>query len=165
MKLQVTTEISSLAAVATAGLLTSEKLPQLIAKNSERLAKAYMTVTAWLEEHRLSYLPASYGLYIFARLAPGAQTWADEDQMIRAARESGVLVSSGRSFHAPEHQKGWARIVIAVDPVTLVKALRRLEQALELNHAGSEPCRTLSKRSWDGVPRSDAIKRACHRLL
>ena len=54
-------------------------------------------------------------MYVFARLAPHAQTWADEDEMIARLRAVPVLGSLGRSFHSREDQKGWARIVIAVE--------------------------------------------------
>jgi aspartate/methionine/tyrosine aminotransferase len=132
MKLQVTTEISSLAAVATAGLLTSTKLTQLIETSNERLSRAYAMVTSWLEQHSLPYLTASHGIFVYARLAPAAQTWADEDRMIKAVRQAGVLVSSGRSFHEMQTHVGWARIIIAVDLATLAEALTRVEKALGL---------------------------------
>jgi aspartate/methionine/tyrosine aminotransferase len=131
-KLQVTTEISSLAAVATAGLLMSTKLTKLIKMSNERLAIAHTMMTGWLEQHSLPYLPASHGIYVYARLAPAAWTWADEESMIKAVRRSGVLVSSGRSFHAMPTRAGWARIIIAVDLATLAEALRRFEKALGL---------------------------------
>jgi aspartate/methionine/tyrosine aminotransferase len=132
MKLQVTTEISSLAAVATAGLLTSTKLTQLIETSNERLAKAYNMVTVWLQQHNLPYLPGTHGIYVYARLALAAQTWADEESMIKAVKQAGVLISSGRSSHAMPTQVGWARIIIAVDLTTLAEALRRFERALGL---------------------------------
>lgn len=89
-------------------------------------------VTGWLEHHGLPYLPASHGIYVFARLAPAAQTWADEERMIKAVKEAGVLIGSGRSFHAMPTHIGWARIIIAVDLPTLAEALLRLEKALGL---------------------------------
>jgi aspartate/methionine/tyrosine aminotransferase len=89
-------------------------------------------VTGWLEQHSLPYLTASHGIFVYARLAPAAQTWADEDRMIKAVRQAGVLVSSGRSFHEMQTHVGWARIIIAVDLATLAEALTRVEKALGL---------------------------------
>jgi aspartate/methionine/tyrosine aminotransferase len=132
MKLQVTTEISSLAAVATTGLLTSTKLTKLIETSNQRLARAHTMVTGWLEQHSLAHLPASHGIYVYAHLAPEAQTWEDEERMIKAVRQAGVLVSSGHSFHAMPTHAGWARIIISVDLATLAEALRRIEKALGL---------------------------------
>ncbi|KAM0713945.1 hypothetical protein Q7P37_010908 [Cladosporium fusiforme] len=139
LKLQVTTDISSLAEVATAGLLRSKKLVKLVGTSNERLAKAYAMVTLWLEQHRLPYLPASHGLYVYARLAPAARTWADEECMIKAVKQAGVLIGSGRSFHAMPTHVGWARIIIAVDLATLAEALRRMEKALGLKETVPQP--------------------------
>ncbi len=136
--LVTTTQTSALAAIVTAGVLESIQLPRLIKMNSQRLSEAYTRVTEWLKRYGLPFVPATGGVYVFARLAPHAQTWADEDKMIARLKAARVLVSPGQSFHSREDQKGWARIVIAVEPHTLTQALTRIESALKLGRAGIE---------------------------
>jgi hypothetical protein len=77
----------------TAGVLESIQLPRLIKMNSQRLSEAYTRVTDWLKRHGLPFVPATGGVYVFARLAPYAQTWADEDEMIARLRAARVLVT------------------------------------------------------------------------
>ena len=136
--LVTTTQTSALAAIVTAGLLESAQLPQLIKMNSQRLSEAYTRVTNWLQRHGLPFVRATGGVYIFACLAPHARTWADEDEMIARLKAARVLVTPGRSFHARDDQKGWARIIIAVEPHTLMEALTRIKEALNLGRAGIE---------------------------
>lgn len=133
--LVTTTQTSALAAIVTAGLLESIQLPPLIKMNSQRLSEAYTRATDWLKRYRLPFVPATGGVYVFARLAPHAQTWADEDEMVARLRAVRVLSSLGRSFHSREDQKGWARIVIAVEST---EALTRIELAVKLGWAGIE---------------------------
>ncbi|RYP47127.1 hypothetical protein DL768_006770 [Monosporascus sp. mg162] len=78
LALSSNTQMSSLTAVAAAGLLTSPDLPRLLALNSQRLAEAYSRVTSALTRHGIHYIPANMGPFLFARLAPEAQTWDEE---------------------------------------------------------------------------------------
>lgn len=135
--LMTTTQVSSLAALVTAELLEHPHLPWLIGLNSQRLAAAYDHVTTWLNKHEFPFIPATAGVYVLARLAPHAKTWAQESEVVAKLKAVGVLVSPGRSFHLRENQKGWCRIVIAVKPDILHEALRRMERALELRDIAS----------------------------
>lgn len=123
--------MSSLTSVAVASLLGSSELPRLIELNSERLGLAYKTITAMLKGRGLSYYPAYMGTFVLARLAPSAQTWDDEMQVVQACKQAGVSISGGRAYHFPEGEKGWVRLNFALPPEMLAEALRRLAVGLD----------------------------------
>ncbi|KAL4741657.1 PLP-dependent transferase [Aspergillus similis] len=131
--LMTTTQISSLSSLATAGLLQHPDLSRLMSLNLQRLAEAYKHVTAWLTKHDFPYIPATAGIYILARLAPQVTNWEQEAQVQAKIKAAGVMLASGRSFHLCAEQKGWFRIIIAVQPDVLEKALKSLENALDLH--------------------------------
>ncbi|KAL4756578.1 aminotransferase gliI [Aspergillus foveolatus] len=131
--LMTTTQISSLSSLATAGLLQHPDLSRLMSLNLERLAEAYTHVTSWLTRHGFPYIPATAGVYILARLAPQVTDWEQEAQVQAKIKAAGVMLASGRSFHLCAEQKGWFRIIIAVQPDVLEKALKSLEKALDLH--------------------------------
>ena len=108
-------------------LIRSPKLPELMKINSERLASAYRVLTSFLKSRNVAYIPANAGLYVFARVAPKASTWEDETAQIARIKEAGVLVSSGKSYHVPESEKGWARIGFAIPTDQLTEAIHRLD--------------------------------------
>ncbi|KAI0531623.1 PLP-dependent transferase [Xylaria digitata] len=127
LALSSNTQLSSLTALVTTSLLTSPTLPQFFALSSERLAGAYTNLTKWLKQREIPYVPANMGCFVFARVAPNANTWEDEATVIQAWENAGVSVSPGKSYHVPENAKGWARINFALPPMDLVEALRRLD--------------------------------------
>ncbi|TPX23919.1 hypothetical protein DIZ76_013262 [Coccidioides immitis] len=122
--------ISTSSAVFTKTLLSSPTLPFLIALNSARLAEAYIYITDFFTRRNIRYVPVSTGLNIFARLAPEASTWVDEDAMIDRLREVGVLVTGGRQYHGGPQGKGWARLSFSVEPRKLHEALERIDLTL-----------------------------------
>jgi aspartate/methionine/tyrosine aminotransferase len=128
-----TTQISSLSSLATAGLLQHPDLPRLMLLNSQRLAEAYSQVTTWLTKHGFSFIPATAGVYLLARLAPHATSWDQEAEVLAEIKAAGVILAPGRSFHLRTSQKGWFRIIIAVKPHVLEEALGRMEWALNLH--------------------------------
>lgn len=116
-------QTSSLSAVALSGLLRSPRLPDLLALNAARLADAYRTVTHFLTAHGVEFVPATAGVFVFARLVPGVRTWEEEAEAVARLRGAGVLVGAGRGFRGGEREKGWVRIVFAGDPAELRKGL------------------------------------------
>ncbi len=63
---------------------------------------------------------------MFANLAiEGGET------LLRKFKEAGVSVSSGRAYHLPETEVGWARITFAVDETQLYEAIRRMSGVLD----------------------------------
>ena len=146
--LLMTTQVSSLAALVTAGLLESPRLPYLIELGSQRLKASYDQIRYWLELHKLDYVPVVGGIYVLACLAPGASTWDDENAMIKKLGNVGVLVGPGRSYHLRESQKGWCRIVFAVPPHVLEEALRRIQEALDFGSMRQPVRRLMSKARY-----------------
>ncbi|KAG9230912.1 O-methyltransferase glim-like protein, partial [Amylocarpus encephaloides] len=51
--------------------------------------------------------------------------------MVEKVKNSGVLISAGRSFHGPEDERGWARIGFAVPEEQLEKAVVILDGVFE----------------------------------
>ncbi|KAF3479521.1 uncharacterized protein GIQ15_06497 [Arthroderma uncinatum] len=114
-------------------LLSSPRLPILIALNSAGLAECYMLITSFFVRHGIKYIPVNAGLSIFARLAPNARSRDDEAEMVQVLKNAGVMVSNaGGSFHKTFKEKGWARISFSVEPNQLHEALGRIELALGL---------------------------------
>lgn len=124
------TQMSCLTAIAAANLLTSTELPRLFALNSERLRESYLRLTAVLKRHDIQYIRPNTTPFLFAKVAPDAETWDDEAKVIQHCKQAGVSLSAGRSYHVPEVEKGWARINFAVQPGILEEALRRLSTVL-----------------------------------
>ncbi|KAI1824917.1 PLP-dependent transferase [Xylaria intraflava] len=127
------TQTSSLAAVATAGLLTSPDLPQIFELNAKRLSEAYLLLTAVLKKHKIPYVPAYQTPFLFARLVPNAQTWEEEAGFAQTCKDAGLSISAGKSYHVPEREKGWARLNFAIEPSSLAEALKRLDNVLSLS--------------------------------
>lgn len=134
LALAANTQISSLSTICAIGILSSPQLPSLISRNAERLRVAYETLTTFFKKHHVPYYPANAGLCVFARLAD-AGTWEDEAEMINRIKAAGVLVSSGKAYHGPEGEKGWARVLFAVDSDVLGEAIRRMESVLQGRNA------------------------------
>ncbi|KAI0508609.1 PLP-dependent transferase [Xylaria bambusicola] len=124
------TQTSSLAAIATASLLSSPVLHDLLSSNAQRLSEAYTRMTAVLKKHNIQYIPANQTPFLFAKVAPRATTWEQEEAFGEAYKQAGVAISLGRAYHVPEGEKGWARLNFAVEPQSLVEALNRLDQVL-----------------------------------
>lgn len=125
-----TTQTSTLASLVTTVLLRHPKLTQLIKLNQQRLTAAYIKITSWLSGHGIQYVEPSGGVYVLACLAPLAESSAEEANVMIKLKTAGVVVATGRSFHLSESCNGWYRIIFAVAPDVLDKALRRMEEAL-----------------------------------
>lgn len=97
-----------------------------MALNSQRLGEAYTSLTTWLSKFKIPYIPCNAGLYVFAKIAPNAQSWEEESDTIIKLKTAGVLVSAGKSYHVPEVEKGWARIGFALEKSALEEALQRM---------------------------------------
>ncbi|KAL6235268.1 hypothetical protein BDW75DRAFT_230451 [Aspergillus navahoensis] len=99
LRLPTSTEVSSLSVLCTTSLLTSSKLPQLIRLNTDRLMSSYRAVTNVLQAHGVQYIPATAGLFVFARLLPTAKTPDDEVRFQNRLSENELLVSPGGAYH------------------------------------------------------------------
>lgn len=137
LALAANTQTSSLSAIATTHLLSSPNLRWILELNSLRLSEAYRTVTSFFKWHSIQYVPANAGLFVFAKLAPGAKIWEDEAEVMEQCRQEGVLVSAGKNYHGIEDEKGWVRITFAVEKEVLKEGLERVAKALGLGSAAS----------------------------
>jgi aspartate/methionine/tyrosine aminotransferase len=120
-------QVSTLTSTFVTALLTSPNLRELIALNAERLARAYSTITRLFKEFDIPYISCNAGVYVFAKLAPYAQTWDDESAIVSSLKEVGVLVSSGKAYSGPESEKGWVRVGFAVTSEDLAEAIQRMK--------------------------------------
>jgi aspartate/methionine/tyrosine aminotransferase len=130
LALAANTQNSALTSIFVTHLLTSPELPSLISLNSTRLKEAYESLTAVLQRHKVPYIPCYAGIYVFAKIAPNASQWEDEAAKIAKMKVAGVVMSSGRAYHGPDGEKGWARISFALDPEVMKEAVRRIESVL-----------------------------------
>lgn len=120
---------SSLAAVFVTALLGSPDLPRLLKLNSQRVAVAYKVITSFLTKNEIIYVPCYAGLYVFAKIASGAKTWEDEENVVEAFKREGVLVAAGKGYHCME--MGWARIGFTLKPEKLAKGIEQMQRALD----------------------------------
>jgi aspartate/methionine/tyrosine aminotransferase len=124
-------QTSSLSAIFATHLLRSSKLSELIRINSKRLSISYGLLTDFFKARDIPYFPCTAGLYVHAKLARGASSWEEETIMVQALKDAGVIVSSGRAYHGPEEEKGWARVGFSVEVTTLQEAISRMSQIIE----------------------------------
>lgn len=126
LALASTRQISSLTILVTEKLLQSEELDSLIQTNKQRLRKNYEILKAFLVSKQIRYMPCYAGLYVFAQVGrtPGAMN--SEVALVEWTREAGVLVCDGSTYHTPETEQGWVRIVFSVDTAVLEEAILRL---------------------------------------
>ncbi|KAL3484361.1 PLP-dependent transferase [Aspergillus germanicus] len=130
LRLPTSTEVSALTTLCATALLTSPTLPDLIQLNKKRLAESYRAMTDVLRAHNIRYVPATAGLFIFARLKADA-TKKEEAQFQQMMKGKGLIISPGQAYHiGPEH-RGWYRLTFALLPAQLEKALAILDKCLK----------------------------------
>ncbi|KAF2201388.1 1-aminocyclopropane-1-carboxylate synthase 7 [Delitschia confertaspora ATCC 74209] len=155
-------QISSLSAICATNLLNSPRLSRLISTNSDRLLEAYTKLTSFLKEQDIPYIPCDAGLYVLARLAPNAETWDDEADMIMRFKRVGVLVSPGRAYHGPDGEKGWMRVLFSVQPDVLSGAIERMKGVSEKYRMekGASRIDSKVKRPIKETDEAESVKRA-----
>lgn len=119
-------QVSSLAAIATTGLLKSSNLRNLIHLNKRRLKEAHRNITAFLESHGIHYIPATAGPFVFAKLPRYVSSLAEEQQLVEIFASEGVIVSPGTNYAWSQNEFGWIRITFALQPSVLEEGLKRL---------------------------------------
>ncbi|KIA75383.1 1-aminocyclopropane-1-carboxylate synthase [Aspergillus ustus] len=129
LQLPTSTEVSALTTLCTTALLTSPTLAELVRVNRERLGASYKAITNVLQAHRVQYIPATAGLFVFARLKPNA-TAKDETDFQQRLRITGIVVSPGQAYHIGPENRGWYRLTFALPPAQLQQALAILDQCL-----------------------------------
>ena len=109
-------------------LLTSPKLPSLLALNSELLADNLQILKSFFTRHDITHIPSYAGLYVFAKMAKDAHSWEEEESSVQRLKEAGVLVSAGRGYHGPQSEMGWMRVGFAVEKSLLEEAVKRMDE-------------------------------------
>eukprot|EP00741_Cyanophora_paradoxa_P021389 tig00021350_g20648.t1 len=101
---------------------------RFLASHQARLLAAHDRTVAVLADLDVPRVPASAGLFVWAKLAPEAESEEDEARVFEALGSEGVYVMPGAQFHCPE--PGWFRIVFAQEEGVLEEGLRRLAAAV-----------------------------------
>lgn len=86
---------------------------------------------AVLKKHKLRYFPSYAGLYVFANIAPGCESWEEEKRVVELMKGKGVIISGGQGYHGPESEKGWARIGFGVPKDQLKSALQVMDDVFK----------------------------------
>lgn len=125
-------QVSSLAAIATTGLLNCSELDQLISLNRQRLREAHEKITAFFKANGIHYLPATAGPFIFAKLPGNISTLVEEQRAVDAISSKGLTVSPGTNYAWSKREFGWVRVTFAVEPSVLDQGLERLVHGLKI---------------------------------
>lgn len=87
-------------------------------------------MTAFLLNYGIPYIPASAGIFVFARLAPLAKTSDDELAVVKRFELYGIKIGPGSAYHIPNSEKGWFRLTFAFEGRQLEEIIRRMELCL-----------------------------------
>lgn len=118
---------SSISAAALTTLLSSPRLHSLLAINSQRLSASYAIFAEGFNRLGVEFIPATEGLFIFARIGKHVMSIDEENVLTARLREQGLTVSPGRSFNEMSKEFGWARVTISIQQEVAKKAMRRFE--------------------------------------
>ncbi|KAL4981985.1 pyridoxal phosphate-dependent transferase [Aspergillus falconensis] len=120
-------QVSSLTSVMAIALLNSVELPMLLQRNSEALGVSYRLLTEGLDRLGIQYVPANYGLFVFAKLVQDCRTAQEEIGIVNQLARSGLIVAQGQKFSPGREVFGWVRITFSTSTSKIEQALRVLE--------------------------------------
>ncbi|KAI9149053.1 putative aminotransferase tcpI [Paramyrothecium foliicola] len=127
--LSVHSQVSSLStALASKAVLTPQAIGLITQFSSEKLGEAYKLISSFLDSKGIEYIPAGYGMFVFARLHKVANV-DEERELYRSFQSKGVSLSTGTSYHFNE--PGWFRICYGVPLAQLQEGLRRIEWGIQ----------------------------------
>ncbi|KAG6135952.1 putative secondary metabolism biosynthetic enzyme [Claviceps purpurea] len=93
------------------------------------LKSAYTVMEEFLNQHRIEFVSAECGMYIFAKLC-GDRTSVDDEWLFQAIlRRNGLVLSAGTDYHCKT--PGWFRICYGCDREKLRHGLDRLRDCLQ----------------------------------
>lgn len=130
MALLTTSHTNNIASLYLSSLLSWVQLPTLLALNSERLTESYRLLAGALQEWKVDFIPATDGIFLFAKLARRARTVDDEVEFYDRLALRGVLVGPGRFYKGVETDFGWARIRFSISIDVMKTALERISTFL-----------------------------------
>ncbi|CAI6100703.1 unnamed protein product [Clonostachys chloroleuca] len=126
--------ISALSTSMLNTLLASPALPELLEKNSSRLTASYQIFADGLARLGVDFIPASEGLFVFARIGKDLQS-QEEELALKANLEQheGVRVSPGWLYNQSTREFGWARLTISIPQERAEEVMVRLSNFLTKN--------------------------------
>lgn len=124
-------QVSSLASTLATTLLTSPDLPELVRRNSKALCESYRVLTEGLVRVGIEYIPATHGLFVFAKLVAGRCTVELETAAVKDLARMGLILMQGTRFTPVEGECGWVRITFATRPEKIEQALAVLARFKE----------------------------------
>ncbi|KAI9647502.1 hypothetical protein NHQ30_003887 [Ciborinia camelliae] len=120
--------VSTLSSLHLKSILSSPDLPKLLVMNSERLTISYKLLADSFNKWGIEYLPATEGLFIFAKLARQAKSLEEADGVFAQLAKNGVLVSPGNLYNGIPGELGWARVTFSVSVEMIEEAIVRMER-------------------------------------
>ncbi|KAF1961735.1 PLP-dependent transferase [Byssothecium circinans] len=124
MSLLTAHHVNNIGSLYLSSLLTWSQLPTLLALNSERLTASYRLLAAALRRWNIDFITPTDGVVLFANIARGARSRAEEKDFYDRLAIHGLRVGHGRFYKGVETEYGWARIRFSI-------SLRDMEAALE----------------------------------
>lgn len=126
--LSVHSQVSSLStALAYKSLLTLPTAESIVSYGGEKLKEAYGVILSFLEDRHMEFIPAQYGMFVFARLLPLDNAEAEE-RLQKSFKTRGVSISTGSSYHFNE--AGWFRICYGMPLDDLRQGLQRIDSGI-----------------------------------
>ncbi|KAJ8071231.1 hypothetical protein OCU04_001566 [Sclerotinia nivalis] len=107
-------------------------LPTIITTLKTHLAKNDALVTEAFDSWAIDYLPTTAGFHVFAKLGKDAQTWEEEEDIVKRFLDCGVMVGPGKGFGGIDGQVGWIRISFSIEEKKVKEGLRRIGKTLGL---------------------------------
>ncbi|KAF2711255.1 1-aminocyclopropane-1-carboxylate synthase-like protein 1 [Pleomassaria siparia CBS 279.74] len=162
-------QISSLAIpFVDSVVLTDSMVTTLFTESRTFMEESRNLVTEFLDGRGIKFIPATAGLFVFAKLCLNS-TDSERSFIMRLCKQ-GIVLASGTSYHCQE--LGWFRICFAVERSKLRAGLVRLGYVLdELDASGAgendqldqvEPrVRVDRKRKLVALDGCDKAKRSC----
>ncbi|KAJ6101984.1 hypothetical protein N7486_004411 [Penicillium sp. IBT 16267x] len=127
--LSVHSQVSTLStALASKSILPPNIVEQVMENGGGKLREAYQVIRSFLEIRGMEFIPAGYGIFIFARLGK-VKDIEEEGKLLRCLMSTGVSVSTGSSYHFLE--PGWFRICYGLSIVRLHEGLRRIDLGVQ----------------------------------
>ncbi|KAF3056182.1 1-aminocyclopropane-1-carboxylate synthase 7 [Trichoderma lentiforme] len=118
-------QVSSLSTAITFRAIFRPSFIEEIADTRKKtLSQAYSVVSSFLYTNQTEFIPAYYGMFVFARLHNLGTDFKAEERLLACLKTSGVSLSTGSSYHFNE--AGWFRICYAVPITQLQEGLRRI---------------------------------------
>jgi aspartate/methionine/tyrosine aminotransferase len=107
--------------------LTDSMIATLCNQSRPFLEESRDIVVVFLEKRDIEFVPATAGLFIFAKLS--LSSIDSEKALEKKLSKRGIVLASGTGYHCKE--PGWFRICFSFERSKLVTALGRLGQVLD----------------------------------